>query len=145
MEGKCAKAQATQNPLEAGGTQDIFALARQMESLLEGQSYRTVLKVMNMVGSQHGIKSMHIDKVMSLKTTTVVSPSHPKSKGVATKADWKQTADYRQLTAQRASVVSALKKTGSDLDAGLVAELRALEQSLRNLRPAVAGDRLSQP
>jgi hypothetical protein len=132
-------------PLPAG-EQNVFILARQIELILQGQSNKTCMKVMNMVGSLHGIRSIPIDRPIGQSTTgtkKVVPVATKPPRGLPTpKAAWKQSDDYRRLSAERDSVVTTIKSLTPNDPAkqDLVQSLRTIELSLKNLKARTAGD-----
>jgi len=126
--------------------EDIFILAGKLESLLKGKSNKTCLKVMNMVGSLHGIRAIPSDRPIGQSTvgTTKVVPvaAKPKRGQPTPPAAWKQTAAYKQLSAQRQSIVDTLKSLPDygPKKQGFISELRAVEQSLKALKSPLSGD-----
>jgi len=99
-----------------------------------------------MVGSLYELRVTPASVPIGTSTKGLANPRAPAEKPVAGKstpqAQWKQSDDYRQLTATRAEKVSTLKALGpaAPAVAELVVELRSVEQKLRDLRPSRAGD-----
>jgi len=126
--------------------EDVFLLARRIEEVLAGKSNRTCQKVMNMVGSLHGLRTIPMDRPIgqsTVGTTKVVERAKPAKKGQPTPpAAWKQTDDYRRLSAQRELIVKTIKNLPADSQQKLesVEALRALEQQLKDLKKASAGN-----
>lgn len=127
--------------------EDIFVLAGKLEALLKGKSNKTCLKLMNMVGSLHGIRCIPSDRPIGQSTvgTTKVVPTAAKpKKGQSTPpAAWKQTDAYKRLSAERVRIVTTIKSLSPDELSNktvLVEELRATEQKLKALKSPTAGD-----
>lgn len=125
---------------------DVFVLARKIEEILKGESNKTCLKVMNMVGSLHAIRCIPSDRPIGQSTagtTKVVPKAKAAKRGLSTpKAAWKQTDAYKHLSATRALLVKTIKALdpADPSLTGHVEELRACEQSLKALKSPTAGD-----
>lgn len=126
---------------------DIFIIAGKIQALLSGISNKKISKVMNMVGSLHGIRAIPSDRPIGQSTvgTTKVGQTKPpvKVKGKPTpRAEWKQTDAYKQLTAQRTLMVTTIKAhTPSELSkTSHVEDLREIERKLKALHPTTAGN-----
>jgi len=125
--------------------EDIFVLAGKLEAILKGKSNKTCLKVMNMVGSLHGIRCIPSDRPIGQSTvgTTRVEPAvKPREKGKPTPpAAWKQTDNYRCLAAERLDLVSKVKVQPDGEDKNLLLDqLRESEQKLKALKSRSSGD-----
>jgi len=134
---------ATQN--SSSVDEDVFALARQIEEILKGKSNRTCSKVLNMVGSLHGLRTIPADRPIGQSTTgaTIVVPKVKQEKGLPTpKAAWKQTDSYRNLSAERTKIVNTIKSlpATSPNKEKLVEDLRAVELSLKQLKSPTSGN-----
>jgi hypothetical protein len=128
--------------------EDVFVLARKIEEILAGKSNRTCHKVMNMVGSLHGLRTIPMDRPIGQSTagtTKVVAQTKKSGKGKcqqASPAAWKQTAAYKQLSAQREQIVSAIKAlpATSLQKEEKVEALRLVERQLKELKGVSAGN-----
>jgi hypothetical protein len=126
--------------------QDIFALALKLEELLKGKSNKTCMKVMDMVGSLHGIRCIPRDRPIGRSTagtTKVVPVAKPPGKGLPTPpAAWKQTDVYRRLSAEREAMVITIKslKPQELLKTTHVEDLREIERKLKALKSPRLGD-----
>lgn len=126
--------------------ENIFVLMAKMEALLKDQSNRTVLKLMNAVGSMHGVRCIPVDRPIGQSTmgTTRVAPvvKQKKGQGPAPPAAWKQSPEYIQLSAQRSAIVATIKNL-PDSDPNKeseIASLRETEQKLKALKGLRSGD-----
>lgn len=137
----------TSGSIDPGGTnldKDVFALASELEKILQGQSNKTLLKVFNMVGSLHGIRAIPVDRPIGRSTagTTKVVPVVKHVKGVKTpEAAWKKTNAYKRLSSERAEKVKTIKALNPGVpNTALVEELRVIEQQLKALKSPTVGD-----
>jgi hypothetical protein len=132
---------ATHHPQEE---EDIFVLASQLEAILQGKSYKTCLKALNMVGSLHAIRCIPADRPIgqsTVGTTKVVQQAIKPKKGQPTPpAAWKQTDDYRRLNAEREEIVTTIKSSTDEENILNVGKLRAVEQQLKALKSPSSGD-----
>jgi hypothetical protein len=133
------------NPDPPNRVEDIFALASQLEAILSGQSYRTCLKVMNMVGSLHGIRAIPEDRPIgrsSVGTTRVEPVPRPAKKGQQpSRAGYKKSAQYIELSSKRDSVVATIKSlTDGESKDSAISELRRLERELKALKALKSGN-----
>jgi len=125
--------------------EDIFILAGKLEALLKGKSNKTILKALNMVGSLHGVRSIPADRPIGQSTTgtirKVVAAKTEKGKPTPPAA-WKQTDDYRRLSAEREKIVKTIKSRSSEelSKTTLVEDLRVLEQQLKALKSSTPGN-----
>jgi hypothetical protein len=129
------------------GGQTIFDLAAQVEKILHGHSNKDVMKILNLVGSIHGIRSIPVDRPIGQSTAGTVRtvPVVKAVKGKSTpKAAYKQTTEYIQLSASRDELVRQIKSI-PDTEAAdrlpLVDRLRSLELKLKQFKSAKSGDR----
>jgi len=126
--------------------ESIFALAAQIEALLSGKSNKTCHKVMNMVGSIHGIRCVSVDRPIgrsTVGTTKVVPTAKAAPKGQSTpKSAWKQTENYRSLQAKRSDLVSKVKANDPALGSieSRIEELRTVERELKGLKSPKPGN-----
>jgi hypothetical protein len=133
------------NPDPPNPGEDIFALASQLEALLSGRSHRTCLKVLNMVGSLHEIRAIPASRPIGQSTvgSTRVEPvPRPARKGQQpSKAGYKRTPQYIELSSKRASTVATVKSLpdGSSKDEA-ISELRRLERELKELKALKSGN-----
>jgi hypothetical protein len=133
------------NPDPPNRVEDIFALASQLEALLSGQSYRTCLKVMNMVGSLHGIRAIPEDRPIGrspVGSTRVEPVPKPAKKGQQpSRAGYKKSAQYIELSSKRDSVVATIKSLpdGESKDSA-ISELRRLEREIKALKGLKSGN-----
>jgi hypothetical protein len=132
-----------------GEGESIFALAHRLEALLSGESNRTCMKVLNMVGSLHGIRCIPADRPIGQSTAGLERKAPkpaPAPKGKPTqKAAWKQTPEYRELAGKRAVLVELLKgytrSPNHPMTDETLEDLRVTERQLKALRsPPTAGD-----
>jgi hypothetical protein len=123
---------------------DLFDLSRKIEALLKGTSNKNALKVLNMVGSLHGIRAISVDRPIGQPAAKAPAPKKEQktksAKGSGNsqaKAAYKQTPEYIRVTAERKACVQALKSTpaGDAQQSTLQSELRRLEQELKALKP----------
>jgi hypothetical protein len=126
--------------------EDIFILAKKMEELLRGKSNRTCQKVMNMVGSLHGIRCVPSDRPIGQSLTAGVANAKPvvKEKGKPTPpAAWKQTPEYRVLAEKRESLVRKVKDYGDRASPNkekYLDGLRSVETELKTYKSRFSGD-----
>jgi len=126
---------------KTGDDEDVFVLASRLEAVLRGVSNKMAAKALNMVGSLHGYRSISVDRpigqVNQPKQKTKAGDAKGKGKSPSAKAAWKQTTEYSQLNASRATIVARLKATpATDPNKDqLTQELRTVEQRIRGLRP----------
>jgi hypothetical protein len=125
--------------------EDIFILAGKLEALLKGKSNKTVLKALNMVGSLHGVRSIPADRPIGQSTTGTIRKvvaAKPEKGKPTPPAAWKQTDDYRRLSAEREKIVKTIKSRSSEelSKTTLVEDLRALEQQLKALKSSTPGN-----
>jgi len=133
------------------GEVDIFAIAKKMHELLEGLSIKSTSKVLNMVGSLKGLRTIPVDRpigpVMQVKpgsgipgsVVTTARGGSVNRQSPTPKAAWKQSDDYRRLSVEHQALIRELKSVpnGPDKDSqrcALVSLVRLNEQSLRNLK-----------
>jgi hypothetical protein len=125
-------------------TNDLFVLAQRVEEVLAGQSKKTIQKVLNMVGSLHGTRTIPVDRPIGQTTVGRVTnvTAGKKEKGKPTPpAPWKQTDDYRRLDAERKESVALLKSlSGPVAKAPVLDKIRNLEQSLKELKGSHSGN-----
>jgi hypothetical protein len=124
---------------------DIFVVAGQIEALLKGKSSRVCLKILNMVGSLHGIHAISGRPIgqPTVGTLKIVPPIKPKGGQSTTRAAWKQTPDYRQLNERRDEMVKTLKTLPpgeSSYKTTVIQELRSIERDLKDLKLSVPGN-----
>lgn len=117
-----------------------------MEELLRGRSNRTCLKVMNMVGSLHGIRCVPSDRPIGQNLTAGVANAKPviREKGKPTPpAVWKQTPEYRCLHQKRESLVQKIKAYGGRASPNkerYLEDLRSAEAELKTYKSRSSGD-----
>jgi hypothetical protein len=134
------------------GEIDLFAIAKQVDKLIGRLSTKDATRVLSMAGGLKNLRVISMDRpigpVTQLRPGTgnaggVVSTAPAgsvKRQGPTPKAAWKQTEDYRLLSAQHRGLVRDLKATPTgvlDKDSqriSLVAALRVTEQKLRDLK-----------
>jgi tetrahydromethanopterin S-methyltransferase subunit H len=126
--------------------EDIFILAGKLEELLKGKSNKTCLKVMDMVGSLHGIRAIPRDRPIGQSTagtTRVVPVAAKPKKGLPTPpAAWKQTSAYKHLNERREEKIKILKSlpSGESVYRPIhIEELREIERELKSLRSSTPG------
>jgi hypothetical protein len=124
---------------------DVFAMAAEIERILEGQSSRTVLKVLNMVGSLHRARAIPADRPIGQSTVgrvTTVTREQPKKGQPTPKAAWKDSEIYRSLIRQRELMVNTIKATPPHelSNSSHVEDLRAIEQQLKDLKASHPGN-----
>jgi len=136
-------------PIGVVKDQELFALAARIQEVLKGQSKRTCLKVLGIVGSIHGIRAIPVDRPIGQSSMGTVRPATagpklPKTKKGKTPppAVWKQTEDYRLLSDQRSEIVKTIKSlpTGSGDIQNQVEVLRTIEQKLKALKAPQSGN-----
>jgi hypothetical protein len=126
--------------------EDIFVLAKRMEELLRGKSNRTCMKVMNMVGSLHGLRCVPSDRPIGQSLTAGVANAKPvkQEKGKPTPpASWKQNPEYRGLLRKREDLVDKIKSYGgrsSPNKERYLESLRSAEAELKAYKSRSSGD-----
>jgi hypothetical protein len=127
-------------------TENIFELARKLQEILKGKSNKTCMKVMNMVGSLHGIRCIPSDRPIGQSTTgttkVVKEPAKPKKGKPTPRAAWKQTDSYKNLSRQHEAMVKTIKSCSptDELIETHIRDLRDIERKLKALHSPTAGD-----
>jgi len=129
-----------------GNEQNLFMLATQIEQILSGQSNKTCMKVLTMIGSLRGIRCIPIDRPIGQSPTGKQQPAgktnqqkQPKGKPTP-KAAWKMTEEYKTLSISRTQAVQQLKEAPPESKDSAVEKLREIEQQLKALRSPTAGN-----
>jgi hypothetical protein len=116
-----------------------FVIAAKVEALLKGLSNRRTLKVLNMVGSVHGIRSISVDRPIGQPSKNPIRQSSDgsyKGKGKSGNIQippFKKDPRYIELSSQREAAVAALKRDGPSGNTHLD-HLRSIEQQLKDLK-----------
>jgi hypothetical protein len=129
----------------SGEEEDIFVLASKLEAMLSGQSNRTILKAFNIVGSLHGIRAIPANRPIGqsrVGSTRVEPVPKPAKKGQQpSRAGYKKSAQYIELTSKRALAVATVKSSpdGRSKDHA-ISELRRLEREIKELKALKSGN-----
>jgi hypothetical protein len=121
------------------GIDEDFVIAAKVEALLKGLSNRRTLKVLNMVGSVHGIRSISVDRPIGqpsknpIRQSSVGSSKRKGKSGNIQIPTLKKDPRYIELSSQRDAAVAALKRDGPDGNTHLD-HLRSIEQQLKDLK-----------